>query len=113
MIINKRCDGFLYEEKIYRIGDRVVATDESEYEGLRGVITQICDGDDKDTDNDTPDIYCSFEKPADKDQVAVIEQRFSKAYGEEKKIDELALDLVIMAPSMIRVLGYKEIRDGA
>lgn len=108
MTIIKQRGEFLYEEKIYRIGDRVIATDESEYEGLYGVITQICDGDDKDTDNDTPDIYCSFEKPENKDKVAEIEQRFSKAYGEEKKIDDLALDLVIMAPSMIRVLECKE-----
>lgn len=110
MTINKQSDEFLYEEKIYRIGDRVIATDESEYEGLYGVITQICDGDDKDTDNDTPDIYCSFEKPEDKKKVVEIEQRFSKAYGEEKKIDKLALDMVIMAPSMIRVLGKGEAR---
>lgn len=108
MTINKRCDELLYEEKTYRVGDRIIATDESEYGGLYGVITQICDGDDKDTDNDTPDIYCSFEKPENKDKVAEIEQRFSKAYGEEKKIDDLALDLVIMAPSMIRVLECKE-----
>lgn len=110
MTIIKQRGEFLYEEKIYRIGDRVIATDESEYEGLYGVITQICDGDDKDTDNDTPDIYCSFEKPEDKKKVVEIEQRFSKAYGEEKKIDELALDMVIMAPSMIRVLGKGEAR---
>ena len=45
------------------IGDIIVATDASEYEGLVGRILEIRDGADKDTENETPDIYCSFEVP--------------------------------------------------
>ncbi len=111
MILNMNGEKFTYEGKTYCIGDRVVATDESDYEGLRGIITEICDGDDKDTDNEAPDIYCSFDVPTDEDAVRKLEEQFSKLYGEKKTVDDLALDLVIMAPSMIRVT--EEQRNGA
>lgn len=64
MILNKPNETFEYEGKKYKIGDKIVVNAvDAEYEGLIGIITEICDGEDKDTENDTPDIYCNFFKP--------------------------------------------------
>ena len=86
---------FEYEGVKYVVGQPVVATAESEYEGLHGTITEIRDGEDKETDNETPDIYCEFEPP---------EEVFSDLYDEPKELEDIILDLVIMAPGMVRPL---------
>ncbi len=64
MILNRIGDKFEYEGLTYVIGAPIMGTPESEYEGLYGTITEIRDGEDKETENETPDIYCSFEVPA-------------------------------------------------
>lgn len=105
MVYNKPNETFEYEGKNYRIGDRVVATAVSdEYEGLIGHITEIRDGDDKDTENETPDIYCTFYEPVMPYDIKQIEERFSESYGEPKTIEDIILDIVIMAPEMIMVI---------
>ena len=53
MIIDKVGSEFIYEGVTYRIGDKVIGTNSSEYAGLNGVIFEIRDGEDKETDNDT------------------------------------------------------------
>ena len=112
MILNKSNEVFEYEGKKYKIGDRVVATAVSgEYEGLIGHITEIHDGDDKDTENETPDIYCTFYEPVMPYDIQQIEERFSKSYGEPKKIEDIILDIVIMAPEMIEVITDLEKAD--
>ena len=58
MIINQPGAEFFYENICYKIGDRIVGTDASEYQGLLGSIIEIRDGEDKETENETPDIYC-------------------------------------------------------
>lgn len=63
MIINKDGMRYTYNGTTYTIGAAVVATEESEYQGLCGIITEIRDGVDRETENDTPDIYCCFETP--------------------------------------------------
>ena len=91
MIINKQGEVFEYEGKKYIVGEDVYAT-ESSYYGLIGVIKEIRTGEDKDTDNPEPDIYCDFFEPvleADKER---LYQTFGNYY---------ALDGIIMAPSMI------------
>lgn len=91
MIINKQGETFEYEGKKYMIGEDVYAT-ESSYYGLIGVIKEIRTGEDKDTDNPDPDIYCDFFEPvleADKER---LYQTFGNYY---------ALDGIIMAPSMV------------
>lgn len=109
MILNKSNEIFEYEGKKYRIGDNIVAMEVSgEYEGLIGYITEIRDGDDKDTENETPDIYCTFYEPVMPFDIEQIEKRFSEACGEPKKIDDIALDVVIMAPEMIEVISELE-----
>lgn len=104
MIMNKVGAGFEYNGKKYVVGESIVGTDQSEYDGLLGSILEIRDGEDKDTENETPDIYCSFEPPALPYDIQELEQRFSKLYGESKKLEDIILDEVIMAPEMIEPL---------
>lgn len=101
MILNKPGSMFECGGTIYCIGDEIIGTSESEYEGLRGSIYEIRTGVDQETENDTPDIYCSFEVPTLSEDIKKLEAYFSELYGEEKTIDDITLDCVIMAPSMI------------
>lgn len=104
MIIDRIGAQFHYEGITYTVGGKVYANDASEYEGLYGIITEIRDGDDRETENDTPDIYCQFMPPVLPDDIKALEARFSELYRTEKHLDELGLDMVIMAPEMLRVL---------
>lgn len=104
MIINRIGAQFHYEGVTYTIGGKVVANDASEYQGLYGTITEIRDSDDRETENDTPDIYCHFMPPVLPGDIKALETRFTELYRTEKHLDELGLDMVIMAPEMLRVL---------
>lgn len=105
MIINKMGAEFLYEGITYRIGDKIIGTDESEYAGLCGTILEIRDGKEKETENEMPDIYCSFDSPVLPEDKKALEETFSSLYGAEKHLEDICLDLVIMTPSMIRSLS--------
>ena len=63
MILRNKGDVFEYAGTKYVVGERVIAIKGGAYEGMIGTVLQICDGEDKDTDNCTPDIYCSFDEP--------------------------------------------------
>ena len=105
MIINKEGMRYTYSGTTYTIGAAVVATEESEYQGLCGIITEIRDGSDRETENDTPDIYCCFEPPLLQEEIRELERRFTDLYQSPKKLDEITLDMVIMAPEMVRVIS--------
>lgn len=104
MIINRFDAAFEYEGVTYKIGDPIIGTPESEYDGLFGTITEIRDGEDKETENETPDIYCCFEPPVLPYDIQQLEQRFSELYQQPKKVADIVLDFVIMAPEMIESL---------
>jgi hypothetical protein len=104
MILSKYGESLKIGDKVFTVGDRVLANDSSEYEGLYGEIIEIKTDPDKDTDNEGVDIHVCFEVPEDKKLISEIEDKFSKLYGESKTIDEIALDLVIMTPDMIDVV---------
>lgn len=108
MIINRPGAEFEYEGVVYKIGGPIVGTPESEYEGLFGSITEIRDGDDKETENDTPDLYCTFEPPILPCEIQVLEETFSDLYQEPKSLADIILDFVIMAPSMVQPLDDME-----
>ena len=108
MLLNKTGEVFYFEGKKYVVGEKVVANECSEYEGLIGIITEIRDGIDKETDNDAPDIYCEFEEPVLNSDIWNFEQKMSALYGERKTLDDIALDLVIMAPEMITTIAEME-----
>lgn len=93
---------FIYEGTRYVIGEPIVGTKESEYEGLVGTIFEIRDGEDKETENETPDLYCSFQAPVLPEEIERLEKIFSDLYREPKTIDDIILDWVIMAPEMVR-----------
>ena len=63
MILNKPGETFEYEGRKFMIGDQIIANGKSVYEGLFGTITETRDGEDKETENETPDLYCRFEEP--------------------------------------------------
>ena len=108
MHINKPGAEFLYNGITYRVGDKIIGSDQSEYAGLIGSILEIRDGDDKETENDTPDIYCSFDPPVLPADIAKTEATFSSLYGEKKKLDDICFDEVIMSPEMITVPGQSK-----
>ena len=83
---------------IFKPGQRVRTTDASDYARLEGVILEIHTGEDKETDNLTPDIHCCFDFPESEADIRKLEERFSSLYNMPKKLDELALDEVIMSP---------------
>ena len=104
MILNRINDSFPYGNITYTIGAKVFANEESEYYGLYGVITEIRYGEDQETDNDSPDIYCSFVPPILPAERKNLETRLSNLYQCEKHIDELDLDNTIMAPDMLHLI---------
>ena len=101
MILNKKGQVFEYLDKKFTIGELIIANNYSSYCGLIGIIKEICDGEDKDTSNLTPDIHCEFYKPETEAEVKFFEERFSNNYGTKKTFDDIAIDDVIMSPDMI------------
>lgn len=104
MILNRTGAEFEYEGVTYTIGGAIVGTAESEYAGLYGRINAIHYGEDKETENETPDIYCEFDPPVMPHEVKTLEDTFSDLYHQPKTIADIVLDMVIMAPEMIRPL---------
>jgi len=102
MILKHVGKSLIVEGTEFFVGMEIVATDESEYVGLKGHITEIRTDSDKDMENEGPDIYCAFIEPEDPQEIAGLEDTFSELYGEPKKLEDICLDCVIMAPSMIR-----------
>lgn len=101
MILQNKGDYIMNGTQKLMVGDRIVAVD-SEYTGLKGYVTEIRTGSDKETENVTDDVYCSFDIPEDKKKVEMLEKHFSALFGEPKTIHDLSIDLVIMAPAMLR-----------
>lgn len=102
MIIDRYGAEFEYEGVVFRIGSPVIATDKSHYAELIGVITEIRTGDDRETENDTPDIYCSFDRPNDPEVRRRVEERFSAVYRQPMHISDIAIDFAIMSPDMVK-----------
>lgn len=94
----------------FKIGQRVQTTSNSDYAGLSGVILEIHTGEDKETDNLTPDIHCSFDFPESEAEIQKLEERFSSLYNMPKKLDELALDEVIMSPNELILIPEEPTR---
>ena len=106
MIYKKPGEEFWHEGVCYKVGGRIVANEASDYAGLFGNILEIRTEDDRETDNDTPDIYCAFEAPVLSADRLALEQTFSQLYREQKHIEDLGLDMVIMGPEMIVPLEH-------
>lgn len=101
MILNKSGEQYIHNGITYKIGGEVFVVDEGPYEGLIGMITEIRDGEDKETDNDTVDIYCDFDLPAIRCERERLAGRFSILCGKPMTLEEINFEQVIMAPEMI------------
>lgn len=97
MILNRVGQVFEYEDKTYIVGEEIYSNNISEYKHLFGRITEIRTDEDRETENDTPDIYCAFERPA-------LTSEYRKLCEAMSGIEDIAFDLVIMAPEMITPL---------
>ena len=106
MIYNKPGEEFLHKGVCYKVGGRIIDNEASDYAGLFGNILEIRTEDDRETDNDTPDIYCAFDPPVLSTNRLALEQTFSQLYHEQKHIEDLCLDMVIMGPEMVIPLEY-------
>ena len=106
MIYNKPGEEFLHKGVCYKVGGPIIANETSDYAGLFGNILEIRTEDDRETDNDTPDIYCAFDPPVLSTNRLALEQTFSQLYHEQKHIEDLCLDMVIMGPEMVIPLEY-------
>ena len=107
MICTRDGEGIITEGVTFAVGQRVMAID-SDYAGLKGCITEIRTGPDKETENETNDIYCCFDIPEGEEERRLLEEHFSDLFNEKKTIDDISLDLVIMAPEELRGLGADE-----
>lgn len=107
MIYTKTGEGITADGITLSVGERVIAT-ESDYAGLKGYITEIRTGSDKETENETDDVYCCFDIPESEEKIKLLEEYFSDLFREKKTIDDISLDLVIMAPEEIRRLEENE-----
>lgn len=94
MVLNRVGQVFEYEDKTYIVGEEIYSNDLSEYKHLFGRITEIRTDEDRETENDTPDIYCTFEQPA-------LTSEYEKLREAMSGIEDIAFDLVIMSPEMI------------
>ena len=101
MIYTNPGAGITADGIFYFVGMHVLSNDASDYAGLYGVITEIRTDDDRETENDTPDIYCQFDAPVLPSEVRQLEERFSSLYCQPKKLEDITLDMVIMAPDML------------
>lgn len=111
MILKNKGEGCYFGDTYYAVGDEVIATGESSYKGMIGIILQICDGEDKETDNDTPDIYCKFEEPKLKAHKEDAIYRLSKLWNGTIKLEDANVAQAVVAPSMIVPLRDYEGKD--
>ena len=107
MVYTRNGESITADGVTFAVGDRIIAID-SDYAGLKGYITEIRTGADKETENETNDIYCCFDIPESKEEIKLLEEHFSDLFQEKKTIDDISLDLVIMAPEELRRLGENE-----
>lgn len=107
MILTEFGETYTYGGVEYIVGANVIANEASEYFGLIGTITEIRDGEDKETENDTPDVYCKFNPPCLPADIKKLEATFSDLYQQTKTMEDISLDMVIMAPEMLFLPGNR------
>lgn len=101
MLYQKKGDAVLAGGKMFTVGGEVFANHTCDYGGLFGTVTEIRTGPDQCTERDEPDIYCDLQPPESETMVMEIKDRFSALFGYPKQLEDLGLDCVILAPSML------------
>lgn len=101
MIFNKPGEVYEHEGVQYTIGMTFRTSDNSDYRGLSGIVWEIRDKEDMETDNLEPDLYCTLFPPESPVEREKMEKHFSALYRMPKKLEEIPLDMVILAPCEI------------
>jgi len=101
MILDKQGQKWSDTTLSITIGDGIYAIG-SDFAGLYGIVTEIRDDEDKDTGNDTTDIYCRFFRPFIHKVKLDLEERWSEKMSRQVLFDEIAIDKAIMSPQMLR-----------
>lgn len=104
MILDQSVQSIEIDGTVFAVGVRIGANSKSEYYGLEGRIIEIATDDDKDTENEGPDIYCCFDIPTEPELIKRLEKEFSDIFCSPRTIDDIVLDNVIMAPEEIYVI---------
>lgn len=98
VLIKTPGQGITAEYKRFIVGEKVIANEYAdEYAGLIGTITEIRDGNEKETDNPTPDIYVDFDMPTN----PIIKDNFIESAARSFIDPELAKDIGIPLDSVI------------
>ena len=104
MLYQKKGDTVLDSGKVFTVGGEVFANHACDYEGLFGTVTEIRTGPDQCAEQGAPDICCAFQPPESRAMVEDIQERFSARFRHPKHLEDLGLDCVILAPSMLEPL---------
>lgn len=104
MILNQSGQSIEIDGTVFAVGVRIGANSKSEYYGLEGRIIEIATDDDKDTENEGPDIYCCFDTPTEQKIIKRLEKEFSNIFCSPRTIDDIILDNVIMSSEEIYVI---------
>lgn len=104
MLYQKKGDIVLDSGKVFTVGGDVFANHACDHEGLFGTVTEIRIGPDQCSEQGAPDICCAFQPPESEAMAEDIQERFSALYGYPKQLEDLGLDCVILAPSMLEPL---------
>ena len=104
MLYQKKGDIVLDSGKVFTVGGEVFANHACDYEGLFGMVTESRPGPDQCAEQGAPDICCAFQPPESETMAEDIQERFSALYGYSKQLEDLGLDCVILAPSMLEPL---------
>lgn len=111
IILSKIGEMIEYAGKKYAVGEKVIANKNSVYEGLIGTIYEIHTDTEKETCNETPDIYCRFQEPVMTVNKEKVRKRLSEAYKKDIRLADAGLDCVIMSPEMLVCMS--DLDDGA
>lgn len=97
-----------------QIGDTVVSLPCEEYGGLIGIVTDIklLGSPDRDTENETDDVYVDFENEYSSYRVEEILNDLQEHYdGPEKECADCALDMVIMPLDVLLKIDWAKINE--
>lgn len=101
MLLNKPGQTYEHNGMPLEVGCGIYAV-KSDYKGLYGTIVEIRSGKDKGTHNRGVDVYCRFLPPINKEVEKRIEKQLSAYYGDPVRFGDIAIDLIIMSPEMLR-----------
>lgn len=104
MLYQKKGDAVIADGKRFTVGGEVFANHTCAYEGLFGTVREIRTVPDQGAGRDEPGVCCSFPPPKSEAMAEEIKARFSELFGSPMQLEDLGLDCVILAPSMLEPL---------